>query len=188
MKRDSKIVGLLIVSMALVSTGAVAQLASEEPVPTKVESPEALSKKLDLPTTTAEARGRARMLHETIHGALQVMHRDFFREDEGLTIPSRSLDDVFAALKERTGVTVRWISVDTDAMNVDHTPRGAFEENAVKALISGKAEFESVENGSYRYVSHIRLASQCLKCHVPNRTSTDDRRAGVAITIPLRQN
>ncbi len=27
-----------------------------------------------------EARGRATLLHETIHGSLQVMHRDFFVE------------------------------------------------------------------------------------------------------------
>lgn len=30
------------------------------------------------PATTSEARARARLLHETIHGALQVVHRDFF--------------------------------------------------------------------------------------------------------------
>ena len=47
------------------------------------------------PSTVDEARGRARLLHETIHGSLQIMHRDFFREDEGLPIPSHSLEDVF---------------------------------------------------------------------------------------------
>ncbi|MEP4682141.1 MAG: hypothetical protein ABJ015_10890, partial [Rhodopirellula bahusiensis] len=29
-------------------------------------------------TTLVEARTRAAILHETLHGALQVMHRDFF--------------------------------------------------------------------------------------------------------------
>lgn len=51
-----------------------------------------------VPATVAEARDRARLLHETIHGALQVMHRDYFRDDAKLTIPSKSLEDVFQEL------------------------------------------------------------------------------------------
>lgn len=137
------------------------------------------------PTTVAEARGRAQLLHETIHGALQVMHRDFFREDEKLTIPSRSLEDVFRELARSYHVEVRWLAVNTEAMNVDHKARTEFEKNAVKALTSGKQEFESIDDEVYRHAGVIRLASQCLKCHVPNRTSTEDRAAGLVISIPL---
>ncbi|MFV1995493.1 MAG: hypothetical protein ACC661_08650, partial [Verrucomicrobiales bacterium] len=50
------------------------------------------------PATVAEARGRARLLHETIHGALQVMHRDFFDPEDRHRIPSASLEDVFDEL------------------------------------------------------------------------------------------
>lgn len=138
------------------------------------------------PTTVAEARGRARILHETIHGALQVMHRDFFREDEKLTIPSRSLEDVFRELARSFDVEVHWLAVNTEAMNVDHEPQSEFEKRAVKALASGKSEFESSDQDVYRHVGVIRLASQCLKCHVPRRTSTKDRAAGLVITMPLK--
>ncbi|MEX0818749.1 MAG: DUF3365 domain-containing protein, partial [Pirellulaceae bacterium] len=127
------------------------------------------------PATVAEARGRARILHETIHGALQVMHRDFFREDEKLTIPSRSLEDVFRELARSFDVEVRWLAVNTEAMNVDHEPQSEFEKRAAQALASGKSEFESSDKDVYRHVGVIRLASQCLKCHVPRRTSTKDR-------------
>lgn len=48
----------------------------------------------DIAQSEVDARGRARLFHEMVHGALQVMHRDFFREDEGLKIPSSPLDDV----------------------------------------------------------------------------------------------
>jgi hypothetical protein len=37
------------------------------------------------------------------------MHRDFFREDEKLTIPSRSLEDVFRELTRSHGVELRWL-------------------------------------------------------------------------------
>jgi len=138
------------------------------------------------PATVGEARIRARILHETIHGALQVVHRDFFREDEGLTIPSRSLEDVFRELTRSHDVQVRWLAVDTDAMNVDHNPKTDFEKAAVKALTAGKDEFEIQEAGAYRHVGRIRLSSQCLKCHLPQRTSTDDRAAGLMISMPLK--
>ncbi len=41
------------------------------------------------PATIAEARGRAQLLHETIHGTLQIIHRDFFDDESGQTIPSQ---------------------------------------------------------------------------------------------------
>lgn len=134
-----------------------------------------------------EARVRARLLHEMIHGALQVMHRDFFREDEGLKIPSRSLDDVFAELKRGHGVEVRWLAVNADAMSIDHRPADEFERDAVRALATGSQEFERVEGQRFRYVGRIRLASQCLKCHLPLRKSTDDRTAGVSISFTLQE-
>lgn len=137
------------------------------------------------PTTVAQARARARILHETIHGALQVMHRDLFREDEKLTIPSQSLEDVFKELHRSHDVEARWLAVNTEAMNVDHRAQTDFEKDAVKALATGETEFESTDDRIYRYAGAIRLSSQCLKCHLPNRTSTEDRAAGLVISIPL---
>lgn len=138
------------------------------------------------PATIAEARGRSRVLHETMHGVLQVMHRDFFREDEGLAIPSRSLEDVFKELARSYDVQLRWLAVNADAMNVDNEAKTEFERNAVKELAAGKQEFEATTGDTYRYAGAVRLASQCLKCHVPRRTSTADRTAALVISMPLR--
>jgi len=121
-----------------------------------------------------------------IHGSLQVMHRDFFREDEGLKIPSRSLDDVFLELASKHQVKVRWLAVDAEPMNVEHKPRDDFENNAVKALKSGKTDFDTIEGESFRFAGLIRLPSQCLKCHVPRRTNNKERAAAVTITMPLK--
>lgn len=137
------------------------------------------------PATVQEARDRARILHETIHGALQVVHRDFFDEDDAHTLPSQSLEDVFLELQRSYGVSIRWISVNAKAMNVDHQPEDEFEKKAALALSQGKHEYEVYNAGEYRHVGPIRMASQCLKCHVPNRTSTEDRIAGLSITMKV---
>jgi hypothetical protein len=141
----------------------------------------------DAPTTISEARARARLLHETVHGTLQVMHRDFFHEDDGSLIPSRSLEDVFAELFRNYQVEVRWLAVSAEAMSIDHKPKSEFEKQAVRALAAGKQEFEITQQGLYRHAGLIRLSSQCLKCHAPRRSSTDDRAAGLVISIPLKK-
>ena len=151
----------------------------------------------DLPTgfkaaqSVGEARGRAKLLHETIRGTLQVMHRDFFDEDDARAIPSSSLEDVFKELSLGFDVDVKWLVVNTDIVNVDHRPADRFEKEAAKALAKGKNSFETTESADdgttnrYRYAGQIHLRSQCLKCHVKRRTSNDDRVAGLVISMPL---
>ena len=136
--------------------------------------------------TVAEARARARLLHEAIHGALQVMHRDFFDADELHSLPSESLEDVFRELGRSFGVQVSWLAVNAKVMNVDHKPQDEFEEKAVEAIEAGKAEFDLVIAGNYRHAGMIRLGNSCLKCHVPNRTSLEDRAAALVISMPVR--
>ena len=142
---------------------------------------------ISAPATVDEARARAKLLHETIHGTLQVVHRDFFDEDNASMIPSASLEDVFHELSRSYGIDLKWLVVNADVVNVDHEAEDEFERNAVKALAAGKGQFEATENGRYRYAGPIRLASQCLKCHVKNRTTTEDRTAGLLISMPLKQ-
>ncbi len=140
----------------------------------------------NLPASPEEARGRARVLHETIHGALQVMHRDFFGDDEELNLPSQSLEDVFKELARSWNIEIRWLGVNA-TKDVDHEPQDAFEAAAAKALAAGKPEYEGIERGRFRFVGAIRMQNECLKCHVPNRTTLEDRVAGLAISMPLQK-
>ena len=139
-----------------------------------------------IPATVAEARGRARLLHETIHATLQIVHLQYYREDEGLDIPARTMKRVFAEVARSRNVQLHWLVVNAKAMNVDHNPRDDFEKNAAQAIASGKHEVERLENGVYRYAGAITLSSECLKCHLPNRTSTQDRAAGLVIAMPVK--
>lgn len=139
------------------------------------------------PDNVEEARARARLLQETIHATLQIVHREYFREDEHLTIPSRTMKRVFRELQRRCNVDLHWVVVNAQAMDVDHKPRNDFEKKAAAAIASGKNEYEQVTDGVYRHVGAITLASECLKCHLPNRTSTEDRAAGLVIAMPIKQ-
>lgn len=137
------------------------------------------------PRSIEEARGRARWVHEIIHGALQVMHRDFFDEDAvERSLPSQSLDDVFAEMARSHGVEIRWLGGNA-GKGKDHVPKDGFEEKAVAALIAGAPEYEGVEKARYRFVGPIKMQNQCLKCHVRDRKSLEDRVGGLAISFPL---
>lgn len=136
-------------------------------------------------TSVADARARAQILYRSVHGTLQVVHRDFFNEEDSHTIPSASLEDVFLELADHYDVRLKWLVVETDIVNVDHQPKDDFEKAAVQALKAGKTHHEAVEKNRYRFAGPIRLASQCLKCHVNRRTSTEDRTAGLLISMPI---
>jgi len=132
-----------------------------------------------------EARFRAQLLHETLHGALQVMHRDFFKEEERSKIPSESLEDVFAELEKTWQVKVSWISVNAKPMNIDHKPSDQFEKAAARAIGDGAENHDVLEGETFRYAGAITLGNRCLKCHVPDRTSLEDRLAAIVISMPL---
>jgi len=130
-------------------------------------------------------RDRAKLLHETLHGALLVMHRDFFSEETSRVLPSQSLLSVFSELHRSHGVEVRWMTVSGDEMNEDHRPVSEFELEAAKRIKQGADFHELIDADAYRYVGRIRLASECLKCHVSRRRSTEDRASGLIITIKV---
>ncbi len=136
--------------------------------------------------TADQARRQAEILHTTMHATLQIVHHRYYQEDEGLLLPAATLKEVFAELEKEEGVKLRWLAVEGQVMNTDHSARDEFEREAVKALKSGKPQYEQVENGIYRRAGSITLTNHCLKCHVPDRKSTEDRTAGLIISMPVK--
>jgi len=132
-----------------------------------------------------EARRRAEILHEAMHATLQVVHLQYFREDEGVAIPAATLRGVFRELSRRQGVELRLLAVNAQAMNKDHEPAGDFEKEAVTKLAAGAVSHEQIDAGTYRRVGKIVLESECLKCHQPTRMETRPRTAGLVIEMPV---
>lgn len=140
----------------------------------------------DLPRpTVAEARARARMLHQTYEATLQALHRRYFRDDGKLPVPSKVLDEVFSNLEYRSDVKARWIAVNAQAMTLDHEPKDDFEREAARQLVKNE-EFERVEDGVYRHAGAITLFASCIKCHAPPPMRPDVHRvAGLVISLPV---
>lgn len=176
------ICGMLALTSHLVSTA----FADEQPVEKAITANDPSS---PTPADTAlparaESRERAEMLHEIVNHTLLAVHDNYYREDEGIIIPATTLRRVFDRFKEGRNIELRWLAVDAEPMNVEHTPRTDFEREAVKVLKSGQAAYDEFTADQYRYAGPIRLTSDCLKCHVPNRTSTRTRLAALVVTMP----
>ena len=157
-----------------------------EPKPKAEDEACTVGTKIDVPSTDPQ-RQTAELLHETFEATLHAVHHYYYREDEALTIPGVAMKDVFRELADRRGVGVRWLAVNGQAMNVAHLPQNDFERNAVKALSEGQETYDETKDGVYQYVGMICLTNECLKCHVPNRKSTENRAAGIVITIPMKK-
>ncbi|MDB5392255.1 MAG: hypothetical protein JWM11_7901 [Planctomycetaceae bacterium] len=174
---------VIAVSIASISSGL-----SQEPLGTLGKTPEVAEVKARSTIAAPlleEARHQAEILHTAMHSTLQVVHHRYYRKDEGLLLPAAVLKDVFAELEKDQHIQLRWLAVDGQAMNSDHEPQDQFEMDAVQALKSGKRDYERVEGGVYRRVAAIKLTNHCLKCHIPNRKSLEDRTAGLIIAIPI---
>jgi outer membrane PBP1 activator LpoA protein len=169
------------IALALV-TAVLAVGMSDEPAGSQAVKTTAVER-----PTQKEAQRQAEILHETIHATLQLVHHHYYREDESLPLPAAILSDVFAELESEQNIKLRWLAVEGLAMNADHKAQGAFEDAAVKVLKSGKRQYEQTEAGVYRRAAAITLSNHCLKCHVPDRKSLQDRTAGLIISIPVRE-
>lgn len=136
--------------------------------------------------TSEQLRRQARILHTTVHSTLRVVHDRYYREDEGLLIPAHVLKETFRDIESAEGIQLRWLAVEGQPMNTDHVARDDFEKAAVTAIKSGEPFYELVTDTLYRRAAPVTLTNHCLKCHMPDRKSTEDRRAGLIVTIPLQ--
>lgn len=141
------------------------------------------------PISVGEARERAKILHDVYEAMLRTIHSRYFKENAGVPIPSRALEEVFARVTRRTKTKARWIAVNSQAMSLDHEPADDFEKAAVRVLSAGGQEFEQVENGTYRRATPIALLDSCLKCHAPPPIRvTNARFAGLVISMPVKES
>ena len=170
-------VGLVI--LLVVVTLSIARSDEQGPASREVSAPVAVP-------TLEQARRQAEILHTTMHATLQIVHHQYYQEDEGLRLPAATLKDVFAEVEQEQGIKFRWLAVEGQVMNTDHSARDEFERQAVKALQKDEPAYELVENGTYRRAGPITLSNHCLKCHVPDRKSTEDRTAGLIISMPVK--
>jgi hypothetical protein len=132
-----------------------------------------------------EARRRAILLHNTYVSTLRTVHRIYFEEEARDVIPARALEEVFRQNDLETGSRTRWISVNTPAMNVDHSPQPGFEKEAARVLATGKHDFELVKDGMYHRAGALLLSANCTKCHLSGLRPQQRIRTVAALVISM---
>jgi hypothetical protein len=138
--------------------------------------------------SVAEARERAKLMHEIHSATLEAMHHHYFRREHSV-LPARAMEDVFAEIDKQSKIKTRWIAVNTPAMSVDHKPQTRFEKDAAAELAKGKPAFDQVVKGVYHRAGTIPLGPGCVGCHtrlgVP--PTKIPRVAGLVISIPVKE-
>lgn len=177
---------LAALTVALTIASLCWETIGSEPAPMDEKDVCTADTKVDVPSADPR-RQTAELLHESFEATLHAVHHYYYREDESLTIPGVAMKDVFRELADRRGVNIRWLAVNGQAMNVAHLPQNEFERNAVKAIAAGQETYDETKDDVYQYAGMICLTNECLKCHVPNRKSTENRAAGIVITIPVKK-
>lgn len=166
----------------------------QEPAPPVVQAPAAATTpaaataaKPQLPALE-EARTRARLLHSSFSATLDAVHRDFFRKNESRVIPSQSLEEVFKTMEKEWGITLRWLAADATVMNTDHKAKDDFQKSALLRITAGEKEVIAVENNVLRFAGSITLRNECLKCHVRDRQSLEDRFSALEIQMAIQSD
>lgn len=138
--------------------------------------------------TVAEARERAKLMHQVYAATLEVMHLHYFKREQPV-LPARALEDVFADVERSSRIKAAWISVNTKPMSIQHEPKTPFEKQAARAIAAGKGEYEEVEEGIYRRAGAIPLGGSCVSCHTGffSKTPQSQRFAGLVLSIPLEE-
>jgi len=178
------------VSIGLLAAAAAVAVLQRPAPPARAAEPPGASPAEAGPlrrVTVAEARRQAELLHTAMHATLHAVHHRYYREDAGLPIPAAVVDEIFGEIAREEQVQLRWLAVQGQAMNTDHTPRDQFERDAFTALDKGQKVHEAVIDGLYRRAGAITLTNHCLKCHVPDRKSTENRTAGLIVAIPVTE-
>jgi len=132
------------------------------------------------------ARDRARLMHDIYTATLDVMHHRYFHREKSV-VPARAMEDVFDEMKLNSKSEARWIAVNLRAMSIDHELETEFEKHAVREIVAGKSDVETIEGGYFRRATVIPLHDGCISCHEgtfrqPTKTP---KFAGLVISIPV---
>ncbi len=134
------------------------------------------------------ARDRAQLLHNVYASTLDTLHHHYFHGDRAV-VPARAMKDVFAEMREQSGIEARWISVNLKAMSFNHEPSTDFEKKAARELAKGDGQIDEIEGGYYRHAAAIPLTAGCVSCHGGffRTQEKTPRFAGLIISIPVKE-
>lgn len=176
------VLGIAVLSVAFCSAPQGGETPAETEAPKKkvpvIEEKDRVSVEV--------ARDRAKLMHDIYSATLEVMHHRYFHREKSV-VPARAMEDVFDEIKLNSKSEARWIAVNLRAMSIDHEPETEFEKHAVREIVAGKSDVETIEGGYFRRATVIPLHEGCISCHEgtfrqPTKTP---KFAGLVISIPV---
>jgi hypothetical protein len=184
--RPGLLFGIMAVTCMTIALSAEPPESQEKKPQGKQPSPSEIKADERARVTIEVARDRAQIMQEIYASTLNVMHERYFHGDRAV-VPARAMKDIFSDIKRQSRTQAKWISVNMNAMNIDHEPASDFEKHAAKEIAAGKTNVEMIEDGYYRLASAIRLTDGCIKCHETsfNRPNATAKYAGLVISMPV---
>lgn len=131
----------------------------------------------------AEARRQVRMMDEIYKTAVIAAHK-MYVQDPGTPAAVIWAKQVINQMKGKGWPDARIFATHDRPLNPENAPADGFERAATTAFKQGKASFEQVTPGEYRYATDIRIVDEkCIMCHV--RSKQGDLTGGVSYRVPL---
>ena len=135
-------------------------------------------------------RKQVRMLDDLYKTAIVLITDKYVNSDKDLAAGT-AFQALFGAVKEKGWHEVRLLDATGDPLDSKNAPADAFEKEAIKQLLAGKAGYEQiVEKDSKRYLRSATtipvVMKKCIMCH----PHYEDAKPGQAIgalsyTIPI---
>lgn len=187
---------VLLVTPALVRAGsrtppvrkpapAASKPAASKPAPRSAKVPPAtpVAGEGEPGVSLEEARRSVEMLDGIYQLTLQEIHRRFPVGSGQPVVAALVIRDIQKRMNTRGGPQSRFLAVDLRAMNPDHAPKDAFEQEAAAKLAAGARRYEVIEASRLRMATVVPLGGTCFPCH--STPAGGVGRAAISWSVPL---
>ncbi|WP_417729851.1 c-type heme family protein [Rosistilla oblonga] len=178
--------GWMIRACAFVLICVAVQVGRGDPPAAEKSEPEAKVIPDAQRMPVAEARQRARLMHDIYAATLDVMHHRYFHGGRAI-VPARAMEDIFEEIQRDSHTEARWISVNLKPMSIHHKPKTKFEKHAADEIAKGEPAVDIVEDGYYRRATAIPMSGGCIGCHDGffKKPTKEAKFTGLVISIPV---
>ncbi len=122
-----------------------------------------------LEPSVERARREVRMLDDIYKTAIVLITQHYVHDDKDLAAGS-AFKALFEAVEKKGWHSVRLVDATGEPYNEDNSPKGVFEERAIKELLAGKSSVdEVVTEGDKKFLLTATaipvVLEKCIMCH-----------------------
>jgi hypothetical protein len=169
----------LLASLLLVTTSCVIVIAAASDEQTAPADP-----------AVERARREVRLLSELYQSSMTLITEHYVHDGNDLPAGS-AFKALFQKMRDKGWHEVRLLDATSQPSNDENWPRAGFEQDAVKALLTGKTSYDRViEEDNKRYLHAATpiplLMEKCIMCHEQYRDIEDGQPIGaLSFRLPI---